>query len=188
MHTAFHFFFCQSVGTFHHAIPFVSHSFHLVAVFLKPADHLPDRSARHIELLTDFLPRNVPVCFPQHFQNLCFHNFICFSPSLILLSWLFAFSSFRLFILSTFYLFYVLSFSLSLSFLLFAFVSSLFLSSFLLIFYFNVASITALIVCIRFSASSNTFDCSDSNTSSVTSISVIPKRSPISLPTFVPRS
>ena len=35
----------------------------------------------------------------------------------------------------------------------------------------NVAIMTALIVCILFSASSNTFDCSDSNTSSVTSMS-----------------
>ena len=38
----------------------------------------------------------------------------------------------------------------------------------------RVAAITALIVCIRFSASSNTLDCADSNTSSVTSISFRP--------------
>ena len=52
----------------------------------------------------------------------------------------------------------------------------------------KVAAITALIVCIRFSASSKTTDCSDSNTSSVTSISLMPKRSPISLPIVVSRS
>ena len=38
----------------------------------------------------------------------------------------------------------------------------------------SVAIITALMVCIRFSASSKTTDCSDSNTSSVTSSSLIP--------------
>ena len=35
--------------------------------------------------------------------------------------------------------------------------------------YFNVAYITALMVCMRFSASWNTRDCADSKTSSVTS-------------------
>ena len=44
------------------------------------------------------------------------------------------------------------------------------------------------LVCIRFSASSNTLDCSDSNTSSVTSMSVRLNLSPISLPIFVLRS
>ena len=38
----------------------------------------------------------------------------------------------------------------------------------------SVAAITALIVCMRFSASSKTLDCADSNTSSVTSISSSP--------------
>ena len=52
----------------------------------------------------------------------------------------------------------------------------------------SVAAITALMVCIRFSASSNTLDCGDSNTSSVTSISVRLKRSPTSFPIFVLRS
>ena len=51
----------------------------------------------------------------------------------------------------------------------------------------RVAAITALIVCILFSASSNTSDCSDSKTSSVTSISVILNFLPISLPIFVSR-
>ena len=37
--------------------------------------------------------------------------------------------------------------------------------------YFSVANITALMVCMRFSASSNTFDCGPRNTLSVTSIS-----------------
>ena len=41
----------------------------------------------------------------------------------------------------------------------------------------NVAAITALMVCMRFSASSKTIDCADSNTSSVTSMQSIPKRS-----------
>ena len=40
--------------------------------------------------------------------------------------------------------------------------------------YFSVANITALMVCIRFSASSNTFDCLLRNTLSVTSISFRP--------------
>ena len=52
----------------------------------------------------------------------------------------------------------------------------------------SVAAITALMVCILFSASSNTRDCSDSKTSSVTSISVSPNFSWISFPIFVPRS
>lgn len=52
----------------------------------------------------------------------------------------------------------------------------------------RVASITALMVCIRFSASSNTTDWLDSNTSSVTSSSDTWKRSPISFPIFVLRS
>ena len=52
----------------------------------------------------------------------------------------------------------------------------------------SVAAITALIVCMRFSASSNTRDRSDSNTSSVTSSSVKPYFSPCSLPIFVLRS
>ena len=52
----------------------------------------------------------------------------------------------------------------------------------------SVAAITAFMVCILFSASSNTTDCSDSNTSSVTSISLRLKRSPISFPIFVSQS
>lgn len=51
--------------------------------------------------------------------------------------------------------------------------------------YFSVAYITALMVCIRFSASSNTFDCFDSNTSSATSISVTPNFLAISAPMVV---
>ena len=47
---------------------------------------------------------------------------------------------------------------------------------------------TAFIVCIRFSASLNTIDCGPSKTSSVTSISVMPNFSPISLPIAVLRS
>ena len=52
-------------------------------------------------------------------------------------------------------------------------------------FYFISSYITALMVCIRFSASSKTMDWGDSNTSSVTSMASRPKRSPISLPTLV---
>ena len=52
----------------------------------------------------------------------------------------------------------------------------------------SVASMTALIVCMRFSASANTMDCGLSNTSSVTSIASRPKRLPISRPTPVLRS
>ena len=44
---------------------------------------------------------------------------------------------------------------------------------------------TALIVCMRFSASSKTTDCGPANTSSVTSISVMPNLSAISLPIVV---
>ena len=40
--------------------------------------------------------------------------------------------------------------------------------------YANVAAITALMVCIRFSASSNTMDAGDSNTSLVTSMQSMP--------------
>ena len=47
---------------------------------------------------------------------------------------------------------------------------------------------TALMVCMRFSASSKTMDCSDSNTSSVTSMALRPNFSPISRPTWVLRS
>ena len=43
--------------------------------------------------------------------------------------------------------------------------------------YAIVAAITALMVCIRFSASSNTIDCGPSNTSSVTSIQGSPNLS-----------
>ena len=49
----------------------------------------------------------------------------------------------------------------------------------------NVAAITALMVCIRFSASWNTMDCGPVNTSSVTSMASRPNFSPISLPTAV---
>src|SRR5262245_17224145 len=49
----------------------------------------------------------------------------------------------------------------------------------------SVATMTALIVCIRFSASSKTSDAGDSNTSSVTSRESIPNFSKISLPTCV---
>ena len=52
----------------------------------------------------------------------------------------------------------------------------------------SVAAMTAFIVCIRFSASLNTTDCGPSKTSSVTSISVMPNFSPISLPIAVLRS
>ena len=44
---------------------------------------------------------------------------------------------------------------------------------------------TALMVCIRFSASSKTMDWGLSNTSSVTYMASRPNFSPISLPTFV---
>ena len=40
-------------------------------------------------------------------------------------------------------------------------------------------------VCMRFSASSKTFDCFDSNTASSTSISVTPKRFAMSAPVVV---
>src|SRR3954451_19424129 len=49
----------------------------------------------------------------------------------------------------------------------------------------RVATMTALIVCIRFSASSNTIDAGDSNTSSVTSSDSRPYFSRISWPTCV---
>ena len=49
----------------------------------------------------------------------------------------------------------------------------------------NVAAMTALMVCIRFSASWNTMDCGPVNTSSVTSMASRPNFSPISLPTAV---
>ena len=49
----------------------------------------------------------------------------------------------------------------------------------------SVAYITALMVCMRFSASSKTLDCADSNTSSVTSISVMPNCAAYSAPTWV---
>ena len=49
----------------------------------------------------------------------------------------------------------------------------------------NVAAMTALMVCIRFSASWNTMDCGPVNTSSVTSMALRPNFSPISLPTAV---
>ena len=52
----------------------------------------------------------------------------------------------------------------------------------------SIATRTALMVCILFSASSNTTDWLDSNTSSVTSSSDTPKRSPISLPILVFKS
>ena len=52
----------------------------------------------------------------------------------------------------------------------------------------SVATITALIVCIRFSAWSKTIDRSDSNTSFVTSIPSMPNLSKMSSPTFVSRS
>ena len=52
----------------------------------------------------------------------------------------------------------------------------------------SVAAITALIVCIRFSASSNTTDWPDSNTSSVHSISVMPNFSAICFQMVVFRS
>ena len=52
----------------------------------------------------------------------------------------------------------------------------------------SVAAITAFIVCIRFSASSNTSDWADPNTSSVTSNSVKPYFSPCSFPIFVFKS
>ena len=48
----------------------------------------------------------------------------------------------------------------------------------------RVAAITALMVCIRFSASSKTTDWEDSKTSSVTSISVMPNFSPICMQYF----
>ena len=54
--------------------------------------------------------------------------------------------------------------------------------------YRRVASITALMVCMRFSASSNTMEAGDSNTSSVTSISSMPNFSEICLPMAVLRS
>ena len=41
-------------------------------------------------------------------------------------------------------------------------------------FIYSVAAITALMVCMRFSASSKTMDCADSKTSSVTSIASMP--------------
>ena len=49
----------------------------------------------------------------------------------------------------------------------------------------SVAAMTALMVCMRFSASWNTTDCALSNTSSVTSIASRPKRVHISLPMAV---
>lgn len=52
----------------------------------------------------------------------------------------------------------------------------------------RVAAMTALMVCIRFSASRKTMDCSLSNTASVTSMAVLPNFSPISLPIWVLRS
>lgn len=54
--------------------------------------------------------------------------------------------------------------------------------------YIKVAAITALMVCILFSASSKTMDCALSKTSSVTSMLSLPNFSPISLPTVVLRS
>ena len=52
----------------------------------------------------------------------------------------------------------------------------------------NVATITAFMVCILFSACSNTIESGLSNTSSVTSIAVSPNFSCISLPTVVFKS
>ena len=49
----------------------------------------------------------------------------------------------------------------------------------------SVAAITALMVCMRFSASRKTMDCAPANTSSVTSISLRPNFSPIALPMAV---
>ena len=51
--------------------------------------------------------------------------------------------------------------------------------------YFISSYMTALMVCIRFSASSKTMEAGDSNTSSVTSMASRPNFSPISLPTLV---
>lgn len=51
--------------------------------------------------------------------------------------------------------------------------------------HFISSYMTALMVCIRFSASSKTMERSDSKTSSVTSMALRPNFSPISLPTFV---
>ena len=51
----------------------------------------------------------------------------------------------------------------------------------------SVATMTALIVCSRFSAWSKTIECSDSKTSSVTSRPSMPYSSKISSPTFVSR-
>ena len=47
-------------------------------------------------------------------------------------------------------------------------------SSLLIPHYYSVAAMTALIVCMRFSASSNTMLCGPSNTSSVTSMASRP--------------
>ncbi len=49
----------------------------------------------------------------------------------------------------------------------------------------SVAAMTALIVCMRFSASWNTMDCGPLKTSSVTSMASRSNFSPISLPTAV---
>ena len=56
------------------------------------------------------------------------------------------------------------------------------------IFGYSVASMTALIVCMRFSASSNTTDCGPENTSSDTSMLSRSNFAPISLPMVVFRS
>ena len=51
--------------------------------------------------------------------------------------------------------------------------------------YFISSYMTALMVCIRFSASSKTMEAGDSNTSSVTYMASRPNFSPISFPTLV---
>ncbi len=60
--------------------------------------------------------------------------------------------------------------------------------SIFILYYPRLATITALIVCILFSASSNTTEYLLSNTSSVTSKAVNPNLLYISIPTFVLRS
>lgn len=53
------------------------------------------------------------------------------------------------------------------------------------VFYYSVAAMTALMVCMRFSASSKTMDWPPSKTSSVTSMQEMPNLSAICLPMVV---
>ena len=174
MRAAFQLILRYEIRLVQQAISLILNSFNLVSFFFQLIHYLPYCGAGNPKVFTQLLSGNIFPGFPQETQRL---------GSLIFQHIVFSHSSCRFHtIRSTLYAFRKINssaaeeFSAALLcvFLRYSIIHSLFRFFHPKLYAPSVAAITALIVCIRFSASSNTLDCADSNTSSVTSISFRP--------------